>query len=63
VPWRHPFRARAVVAADVDDQGVVELAEVLDSLDDPPDLVVGVRQVRAVDVSLLNEELLLFKTE
>ena len=59
----HPFGARAVVAADVDDQGVVELAEVFDGLDDPADLVVGVREVRPIDVSLLDEELFLFKAE
>ena len=59
----HSFRAGAVVAADVDDQGVVELAEVFDGLDDAADLVVGVREVRPVDVSLSGEELLLNKTE
>ena len=59
----HSFRAGAVVAADVDDQGVVELAEVFDGLDDPADLVVGVCEVRPVDVSLPGEELLLNKTE
>ena len=55
----HAFGARAVVAADVDDQRVVELAEVFDGLDDPADLVVGVGEVGAVDVRLLDEELLL----
>ena len=55
----HAFGARAVVAADIDDQRVVELAEVLDGLDDPADLVVGVGEVGAVDVRLLDEELLL----
>ena len=59
----HAFSAGAVVAADVDDQGVVELAEVFDGLDDPADLVVGVREVRPVDVGLLDEELLLLPTE
>ncbi len=55
----HAFRARAVVATDVDDQGVVELAEVFDGLDDPADLVVGVGEVGPIDVRLLDEELLL----
>ena len=59
----HAFGARAVVAADVDDQGVVEFAEVFDRLDDPADLVVGVGKVGAVDVRLPDEQLLLFKAE
>ena len=59
----HAFGARAVVTADVDDQGVVELAEVFDGLDDPADLMVGVGEVRAVDIGLLDEELLLQQTE
>ena len=37
--------AGAVVAADVDDQRVVELAHVLDRLDHAADLVVGVGEV------------------
>jgi len=36
------FRARAVVATDVDDQGIVELAEIFDGLDHPSDLIIGV---------------------
>ena len=59
----HAFGARAVVATDVDDQGVVELAEVFDGLDDPADLVVGVGEVGPIDVRLLDEELLLVPTE
>ena len=59
----HTLGARTVVAADVDDQGVVELTEVFDRLDDPADLVVRVREVRPVDVRLLDEELLLLPTE
>ena len=62
-PVEHALGARAVVAADVDDQRVVELAHVLDGLDHPADLVVGVREVGAVDVGLLDEELLLVPTE
>ena len=38
----HAFRARAVVATDIDDQGVVEFTEVFDGLDDPTDLIIGV---------------------
>ena len=59
----HAFGARAVVAADIDDQGVVELAEVLDGLDDAADFMVGVGEIGAINIRLLDEELLLFKTE
>jgi hypothetical protein len=52
-------RPRAVVAADVDDQRVVELAHVLDGLDHPANLVVRIREVHAVHIGLLDEELLL----
>jgi len=38
------------VARDVDDQRVVELAQVLDGLDDAPDLMIGVGEVGAEDV-------------
>ena len=64
--WRaveHAFGARAVVAADVDDQGVVELAEVFDLLDDAADLMVGVGEVGPIDIHLLDEELLFQQTE
>ena len=59
----HAFGTRAVVATDVDDQGVVEFAEVFDGLDDPSDLIVGVGEVGPIDVRLLDEELLLVPTE
>ena len=59
----HPFRARAVVAADIDDQRVVELPKIFDGLDDAADLVVGVSEVRSVDVGLLDEELFLLPTQ
>ena len=59
----HAFGARAVVAADVDDQGVVEFAEVFDGLDDAADLMVGVGEVGPIDIRLLDEELLLLQTE
>ena len=50
--------ARAVVAADVDHERVVELADVLDRLDHTADLMVGVRQIRRVDLGLADVELL-----
>ena len=62
-PVEHALGARAVVAADVDDQRVVELAQVLDGLDHPANLVVGVGEVGAVDVGLLDEELLLLPAQ
>jgi len=59
----HAFGARAIVTTNVDDQGVVEFAEVFDLLDDATDLMVGVGQVGPIDVRLLYEELLVLKTE
>ena len=59
----HPFGARAVVTADVDDQRVVELAHVFDGLDDAADLVVGVGEVGRIHVHLLDEELLFHHAE
>ena len=47
---RAAFGARAVVAVDVDDQRVVELAHVLDGLDDAADLVVVVGGVGGEDL-------------
>ena len=55
----HSLRARTVVAADIDDQRVVELAEVFNGLDDAADLMVGVGQISRIDIRLLDEELLL----
>ncbi len=60
---QHAFGARAVVATDIDDQGVVEFTEVFDCLDDPTDLMVGVGEVSAIDVRLLDEEFLLVPAE
>ena len=57
------FGARAVVATDVNDQGVVEFAEIFDGLDDPSDLIVGVGKVGSIDVRLLDKQLLLVPTE
>ena len=53
------FGARAVVADDVEDQRVVQLADVLDRLDQPADLVVGVLAEAGEDFHLAGEELLL----
>ncbi|MCY1297424.1 hypothetical protein D9M70_468630 [compost metagenome] len=59
----HALGARSVVAADVDDQGVVELSEVFHRLDDPPDLVVSIGKVGAVHIGLPDEQFLLLETE
>ena len=59
VPSGTALRAGAVVAVDVDDEGVVEPAHVLDGLDDAPDFVVAVGGVGGEDLHLPNEELLL----
>ena len=53
------FGARAVVADDVDDQRVVELAHVLDLLDDAADLVIGIGRVTGEHFGLAGEQLLL----
>src|SRR6201984_1803315 len=58
----HAFGARAVVATDIDDHGVVELAEVFNGLDDPADLMVGICKVSSIDIRLLDEEFLLVPT-
>ena len=42
---QRPFRARAVVAADVDDERVVEFAHVFDRLNDAADFMVGIGRV------------------
>lgn len=60
---RTTLGAGAVVAVDVDDQRVVELAHVRDGLDDPADLVVVVRRVGGENFHLANEQLLLFRRE
>ncbi len=56
---RAALGAGAVVAVDVDDERVVELAHVLDGLDDAADLVVVVGRIGGEDFHLLDEELLL----
>ncbi len=56
---RPAFRAGAVVAADVDDQGVIEPAQILDRLDHAADFMVGVGHVGGEYLRLLDEQLLL----
>ena len=53
------FGAGAVVAADVDDQRVVELAHVLDRLDDAANLIVGIGGVAGKVLRLAGIEFLL----
>ena len=55
--------ARAVVAADVDDEGIVEFAHVIHGLDDPTDLMVGIGDIGAEHLGLAGEELLLIGGE
>ena len=55
---RRAFGGGAIVAADVDDERVVELAHVLDRLDHAADLVVGVGEIGGIDLGLADEELL-----
>ena len=55
----HALGARAIVAADVNDESVVEFAEILDGLDDTANLMVGVGLVGCVNIGLPDEELFL----
>ena len=57
----HAFRARAIVAADIDDERIVELSEVFHRLDDAAHFIVGVGLVGRIDVRLLDKELLLLQ--
>ena len=59
VPHGAALRTGAVVAVDVNNERVVELAHVLDGLDDAADLVVHVRLIGGKDFHLLDIELLL----
>ena len=56
---RSAFGARAVVADDVDDEGVVHLAHVFDGLNQPAHLIVGVLGKAGEDLHLPREETLL----
>ena len=60
---RGAFGAGAVVAADVDDQRVIELAQVFHGLDHPADFVVGIGDVGGEDFRLVGEHLLLIGLE
>ena len=51
-----PLHAGAVVAPDPDDQGVVQLAELLDRVDHPADVVVGVLREPRVHLHLAGVE-------
>ena len=55
--------ARAVVAADVDHEGIVEFTHVIHGLDDPTDLMVGIGDIGGEHLSLAGEELLLIGGE
>src|SRR5262249_4149410 len=55
--------AGAVVADDVEDERVVELAEILDGPDQPTDLGVGVLAVAGEHFHLAGEELLLVRAQ
>src|SRR5215813_4157398 len=57
------FGASAIVAADVDDQRVIKLAHVLDSLDHTANFMIGVSRVGRKDVRLTYEESLFIRTE
>jgi hypothetical protein len=56
------FGAVAIVAADIDDECIVELALVFDFLNDPADFMVGVGRVGCKNVRLADEKLLLVGT-
>src|SRR5271165_7418246 len=51
------FGRSTIVPADVDDERVVEFALILDLLDNAADLVICIREIRAIDVGLADEEL------
>ena len=51
--------AGAVVAVDIDDERVVQLANILDGLDDTSDLVVIVSRIGGKDLHLFDVEFLL----
>src|SRR5215813_14260678 len=53
------FRARAIVATDVNDERIIQFTHVLDGLDHTADLMVGVCRVCGKDICLADEKLLL----
>ena len=57
------FGARAVVAANVDHEGIVEFTHVIHGLNDPTDLMVGIGDIGAEHLSLAYEEFLLIGGE
>src|SRR5580704_7406336 len=57
------FRARTVVAANVDNERVVELAFILHFLNDPANLIVGIRDISSENLSLARVEFLLEQRE
>ena len=57
------FGAGAVVAADINDERVVELAHVLDLLNYPANLMVGIGHIGCKDLSLAGIEFLLDQRE
>ena len=58
VPGERALHARAVVAPDPDHDGVLELAHLVDRVDDPADVPVGVLGVARVDLHLTGVEAL-----
>ncbi len=52
---RRAFGGRAVVAEDVIDQRVVEDAEILDRIEQPADVMIGVLEKACVDLHLARE--------
>ena len=52
------FGAGAVIAADVDDERVIELSQVFHLLDDTTDFVVGIGHIRGEDIRLADEQFL-----
>ena len=57
------FGTRAVVAVDIDDQRVVEFAQILDFLDHAADLVVGIGRIGGEHLRLPGEEFFLVRRE
>ena len=55
--------AGAVVALDIDDERVVELAQVVHRLDHPADLVISVGHVGGIYLRLTGEQLLVVGRE